>query len=68
MKIKFNTKVEEIKSGSLVKFDDKYYGIYLTDMDGENPVLYDLEEDVYYTDVDMHDIQAVNGDVKLVIE
>lgn len=68
MKIEFNTKVEEIKSGSLVKFDGKYYGIYLTDIDGENPILYDLEEDTYYTDIDMYNVQAVNGNVKMIVE
>lgn len=68
MKIEFNKKVEEIKSGSLVRFDGKYYGIYLTDTDGENPIIYDLEDDVYYIDIDMRNIQAVNGDVKLVVE
>ena len=75
MKIEFNTKTENIKnieSGTLVTFNDKgfssYYGIYLTDIDGENPILYDLEEDQYYTDVNSYDIEPVIGDVKLVVE
>lgn len=73
MKIEFNTKKENIKSGMLVKFNDKgsplcYYGIYLTDMDEENPILYDLEENQYYKDVDSYDIEPVVGDVKLVVE
>ena len=73
MKIEFNTKTENIKSGMLVKFNDKgfplrYYGIYLTDMDKENPILYDLEENQYYKDVDSYDIESVIGDVKLVVE
>ena len=73
MKVEFNTKTENIKSGTLVKFNDKglslcYYGIYLTDIDGENPILYDLEEDQYYKDVDMYDIEPVTGSVKLVVE
>ena len=73
MKIEFNTKTENIKSGTLVKFNDKglspcYYGIYLTDIDGENPILYDLEENQYYKDVDSYDIEPVIGDVKLVVE
>ena len=47
MKVELNTKTENIKSGTLVKFNDKglvpcYYGIYLTDIDGENPILYVL--------------------------
>lgn len=73
MKVEFNTKIEKIKSGTLVKFNDKwllpcYYGIYLTDIDGKNPILYDLEEDQYYKDVELYDIEPVIGDVKLVVE
>ena len=45
-----------------------YYGIYLTDIDEENPILYVLEEDKYCKDVDMYDIEVVNGNVKLVVE
>ena len=73
MKVEFNTKTENIKSGTLVKFNDKglvpcYYGIYLTDIDEENPILYDLEEDKYYKDIELYDIEVVNGNVKLVVE
>lgn len=73
MKVEFNTKTENIKSGTLVKFNDKglvpcYYGIYLTDIDEENPILYDLEENQYYNDIDLYDIEPVNGDVKLIVE
>jgi hypothetical protein len=73
MEVEFNTKTEKIKSGILVKYNNKglmpcYYGIYLTDIDGENPILYDLEEDQYYKDVNSYDIEPVIGDVKLVVE
>lgn len=73
MKVEFNTKTEKIKSGTLVRFNDKglpprYYAIYLTDIDEKNPILYDLEEDQYYKDVELYDIEPVIGDVKLVIE
>ena len=73
MEVEFNTKTEKIKSGTLVKFNDKglslcYYGIYLTDIDEENPILYDLEEAQYYKDIELYDIEVVNGDVKLVVE
>lgn len=73
MEIEFNTKTENIKSGTLVKFNGKglpliYYGIYLTDIDEENPILYDLEKDHYYKDVYMYDIEPIIGDVKLVVE
>ena len=73
MKVEFNTKTENIKSGTLVKFNDKgfspcYYEIYLTDIDEKNPILYDLEEDHYYKDVDMYDIESVIGAAKLVVE
>ena len=70
---KLNTKTENIKSGTLVKFNDKglvpcYYGIYLTDIDRKNPILYDLGEDQYYKDIELYDIEVVNGNVKLVVE
>lgn len=75
MKVEFNTKTEKIQSGTLVRFNTKgfrfpscCYGIYLTDIDEENPILYDLEEDQYYKDVDSYDIEPIIGDVKLVVE
>ena len=73
MKVEFNTKTVKIKSGTLVKFNNKglvpcYYGIYLTDIDEENPILYVLKEDKYCKYVDMYDIEVVNGNVKLVVE
>ena len=73
MEVEFNTKTAKIKSGTLVKYNNKglvpcYYGIYLTDIDGENPIIYDLEEDQYYKDADSYDIEPVIGDVKLVVE
>lgn len=73
MEVEFSTKTEKIKSGTLVKYNNKglvpcYYGIYLTDIDGENPILYDLEEDQYYKDVNSYGIEPVIGDVKLVVE
>ena len=40
----------------------------LDDMDEENPILYDLEGNQYYKDVDMYDIEPVIGNVKLVVE
>jgi hypothetical protein len=73
MEVEFNTKTAKIKSGTLVKYNNKglvpcYYGIYLTDINGENPILYDLEEDQYYKYVGSYDIESVIGDVKLVVE
>lgn len=73
MKVEFNTKTEKIKSGTLVRFNDKglpphYYGIYLTDFGDNDPILYDLEENQYYNDIDMYDIEPIVGDVKLVVE
>lgn len=73
MKVEFNTKTENIKSGTLVKFNNKgftpcYYGIYLTNIYNENLILYDLEENQYYKDINSYDIESVIGDVKLVVE
>ena len=75
MKVEFNTKTEKIKSGALVKYTSESadstfvsYAIYLTDVDNEEPILYDLHDDCYYGDVDMYDIEPVIGDVKLVVE
>ena len=73
MKVEYSTKTETTKSGTLAPFNDKglvpcYYGIYLTDIDEENPILYDLEEDQYYKDIELYDIEVVNGNVKLVVE
>lgn len=73
MKVEFNTKTEKIKSGTLVKFSDKglppyYDGIYLTDIEDKNPILYDLEEDLYYKDIELYNIEPVIGNVKLIVE
>lgn len=73
MKVEFNTKKEKIKSGTLVKFNNKgftpcYYGIYLTDLDDNDPILYYLEENQYYNDIELYDIEPVIGDIKLVVE
>lgn len=69
MKVEFNIKTEKIKSGTLVKLSDtRYYAIYLTDIDEKNPILYDLEEDKYYKNIESYDIEPVIGNVKLVVE
>ena len=67
--------INDIESGTLVQFCDKVglsistYGILLKDIDGKNPIIYDLESDKYYTDVDMYTIKvAQNREVKLVVE
>ena len=75
MKVEFNAKTEQIKSGTLVKYTSESadsifvsYAIYLTDVDNEEPILYDLHDDCYYRAIDMYDIEVVNGDIKLVVE
>ncbi len=70
MQVEFRTEDCDIKSGTLIRFGDfpTCYGIYLTDLDGKNPVIYDLNDDVYYADVDRYQIEPVNKNVKLVIE
>lgn len=75
MKVEFNTKIKNIKSGTLVKYRGKSgnftfvgYAIYLTDANEEEPILYDLYNDCYYRAVDLYDIELVTGNVKLVVE
>lgn len=72
MQLEFRTEDSNIKSGTLIRLSDfpmcYGYGIYLTDLDGKNPVIYDLNDDVYYADVDRYQIEPVNKNVKLVIE
>jgi hypothetical protein len=66
--------IDEIKSGTLVKFNEigftpVFYAILLKDIDGENPLLFDLENDQYYNDVDNYDIEVVNNkNIKFVID
>ena len=69
MQLEFRTENSNIESGTLVRFGDlpTCYGIYLTDIDGRNPVIYDLDDDVYYADVDKYEIEPVDKNVKLVI-
>lgn len=70
MQLEFRSESSNIESGTLVKFVDlpMCYGIYLTDIDGKNPVIYDLDDDVYYTDIYRYEIEPVNKNIKLVIE
>lgn len=67
-------KVEDVPSGTLVQYGSKVesygYGIVLKDMDDENPIIYNLEHNCYYTDYEeyyvWHEFDMNN--VKLVIE
>lgn len=77
MKIEFKENklnIDEIESGTLVKFNGigltpVYYAILLKDINGENPILFDLEDNQYYKDVGSYDIEIVNNkNVKFVIE
>lgn len=70
MQLEFRSDNDNIKSGTLVKFVDlpTCFGIYLTDLDGKNPIIYDLDDDMYYTDIDRYEIEPVNKNVRMVIE
>ena len=66
--------IDKIKSGTLVKFNEigftpVYYAILLKNIDGEKPLLFDLEYNQYYDDIDNYDIEIVdNKNVKFVVE
>ena len=67
-------KVEEVNSGTLVQFGDDTtiygHGIVLKNMDNDNPIIYDLEDDCYYTDYENYYIwrEFDMDNVKFVIE
>lgn len=68
---KINYKI--LASGTLVKFRDKDeniygYGIYLTDYDYANPIIYDLLDKCYYSDVWSYDIVEVFDNAKMTLE
>lgn len=68
---KINYKI--LASGTLVKFGDKDeniygYGIYLTDYDYANPIIYDLLDKCYYSDVWSYDIVEVFDNAKMTID
>ena len=68
---KINYKI--LASGTLVKFGDKDeniygYGIYLTDCDSANPIIYDLLDKCYYSDVWSYDIVEVFDNAKMTLE
>lgn len=68
---KINYKI--LASGTLVKFGDKDeniygYGIYLTNRDSANPIIYDLLDKCYYSDVWSYDIVEVFDNAKMTID
>ena len=68
---KINYKI--LASGTLIKFKDKDeniygYGIYLTDFDYANPIIYDLLDKCYYSDVWSYDIVEVFDNAKMTID
>ena len=68
---KINYKI--LASGTLVKFGDKDeniygYGIYLIDYDFANPIIYDLLDKCYYSDVWSYDIVEVFDNAKMTID
>ena len=68
---KINYKI--LASGTLVKFGNKDeniygYGIYLTDYDYANPIIYDLLDKCYYSDVWSYDIVEVFDNAKMTID
>lgn len=68
---KINYKI--LASGTLIKFGNKDekiygYGIYLTDYDYANPIIYDLLDKCYYSDVWLYDIVEVFDNAKMTID
>ena len=66
---KINYKI--LASGTLVKYKDENiygYGIYLTDCDSANPIIYDLLDKCYYSDVWSYDIVEVFDNAKMTLE
>ncbi len=68
---KINYKI--LASGTLVKFGNKDgniygYGIYLTGYNFANPIIYDLLDKCYYSDVWSYDIVEVFDNAKMTIE
>ena len=68
---KINYKI--LASGTLIKFGDKDeniygYGIYLIDYDFANPIIYDLLDKCYYSDVWSYDIVEVFDNAKMTID
>ena len=66
---------KNLASGTLIKFGDKDeniygygYGIYLTDYDYANPIIYDLLDKCYYSDVWSYDIVEVFDNAKMTID
>lgn len=56
--------IEDIPSGKLVEYrsndlNDNSFGIVLKDPDGENPVIFDLENDEYYNDIENYMVVKV---------
>ena len=78
MKIEIKEKDNKINyknlaSGTLIKFGDKDeniygYGIYLTDCDSNNPIIYDLLDKCYYSDVWLYDIVEVFDNAKMTLD
>ena len=78
MKLEFKnkdfTKVDKIESGTLVTYgapDEIYgYGIVLKNNDMEHPVIYDMECDCYFEDIENYVIHRTfdKNSIKIVIE
>lgn len=64
---------KNLESGTLIKFGDKDeniygYGIYLTKCNSANPIIYDLLDKCYYSDVWSYDIVEVFGNAKMTLD
>lgn len=69
---KGNFDYNELESGTLIEYGDEClnsygYGILLYDCDKENPIIYDLDENIYYDDVHLYKIVRVL-DGKMTVE
>lgn len=64
---------KDLASGTLIKFGDENeniygYGIYLTDCDSDNAIIYDLMDRCYYSDVWLYEVVEVFGNAKMTLE
>lgn len=72
---KININIKDVESGTVGLFETEYNDGYSTqftailikDVDYDNPILFDIEEDVYLSDVENYRLLKIYNDCKLLI-